>query len=417
MNNQRILISGASIAGPALAHWLVRYGFRPTIVERAPALREGGYKIDIRGVAVDVVRRMGLFDEVQAAGTDMQGGSYVDAAGRPLVTLDGDTFGFRNPGDLEILRGELARLIYERTAATTEYLFDDSIVALADDGDGVRVHFERRAPRTFDLVIGADGLHSNVRTLAFGAETAFARPLGSYISIFSVPNVWALDRWELTHQRPQKIVNLYSVRGDSQAKALFLFAGDSTPFDRRDVAAQKAMLARKFADVGWEVPRLLAAMETAPDFYFDALMQIEMERWSRGRVALVGDAAYCPSPASGQGTSLALVGAHVLAAELAAAGGDHVVAFARYEQQMRGYVETNQQLGKDFSRQMMQAGRWALWLQTQMLRLFRHLPWKRLMLKPILDKIARAANAMTLPEMSSREEPSYNHPVAYANVR
>jgi len=397
MTNRDILISGASIAGPALALALQRRGFRPTVVERAPALRSGGYKVDVRGAAVRVLRRMGLHDAVHAARTDVQGGSYVDGAGRAVVTFDGATIGFRCDDDLEILRSDLARILYERTHADVEYLFGDSITALAEDDDGVTVSFERAPPRRFALVIGADGLHSQVRSLVFGDEAAHARPLGSYIAIYSVPNRWRLDRWELIHRAPGRIANLYSTRGDDTAKALFIFGAPPLAFDRRDVARGKQLLADAFAGVGWEVPRLLAELPHATDFYFDSMTQIELPRWSAGRVALVGDAAWCPSPSSGQGTSLALVGAHVLGAELAAAGGAHADAFARYEARMRGFVAENQKLGRETAAMLANTTRFSIFWQTQGMRMLSWMPWKGWILGRFMEKLRQTANAVTLP--------------------
>ncbi|HEY2748883.1 MAG TPA: FAD-dependent monooxygenase [Polyangia bacterium] len=396
MHNRDILISGASIAGPALALALRRHGYRPTIVERAPALRPGGYKVDIRGAAVRVLERMDLHDAVFSARTDMRGGSYVDDAGRAVVTLDGDLIGFRCDDDLEILRGELARILYERSRDEVEYSFGDSIAALAEDDDGVTVRFERGAPRRFALVVGADGLHSNVRALAFADAAAHERPLGGYIAIFSVANRWQLDRWELIHRAPGRIVNVYSTRGDERAKACFIFSSPPLAFDRRDVARQKALLAEAYAGVGWETPRLLAELPGADDFYFDSMTQIDLPRWSAGRVVLVGDAAYCPSPSSGQGTSLALVGAHVLAAELAAADGAHVAAFARYQSRMREFVAHNQTLGRDIVAQLANTGRGAMWLQTQAMRVMSRLPWRNWLLAPFMKKLRHAANAVAL---------------------
>lgn len=398
MKNGDILISGASIAGPALAYWLRRYGFNPTVIERAPAPRPGGYKIDIRGVAVDVVKRMGLVDEIRRAGTDMQGGSLVDDAGRRLATIDGETFGFRSGEDVEIMRGDLGRILYESTRGDVEYVFGDSITSIAQDAGGARVTFERGAPRTFDLVVGADGLHSNVRALAFGDEDRFALDLGTYVSIFSVPNHLDLDRWELMHHNPGKIAGLYSTRGDAQAKAFFTFVAAPMRHGGRDPARQQELLSEVYAGVGWEVPRLLGAMADAPDFYFDRMIQIDMDRWSAGRVVLLGDAGYCPSPASGQGTSLALVGAYVLAGELAASGGDHGVAFARYEAQMRGYVERNQKLGRSAAKHMTQGHRALIWLQILLMRALPHVPWRQSIIRQMLRPVRDAAQAISLPE-------------------
>jgi 2-polyprenyl-6-methoxyphenol hydroxylase-like FAD-dependent oxidoreductase len=216
VENGDILISGAGVAGPALAYWLCRYGFRPTLVERAPALGEGGYKVDIRGAAVDVAERMGIMADIRRLSTGMRGASFVDAANRPLATMPADFLNGRGERDDEIVRGDLVRILYERTRHEAEYRFGDAVAALAPTDAGVRVAFERAAPRTFALVVGADGLHSAVRGLAFGDEAQYLRHLGAYISIFTVPNHLGLDRWELYHDAPGKLMGIYSAGRDTR---------------------------------------------------------------------------------------------------------------------------------------------------------------------------------------------------------
>ncbi|MFD3537257.1 FAD-dependent monooxygenase [Streptomyces sp. NPDC058664] len=397
-----VLISGASIAGPALALWLHRYGFTPTVVERAPELRTGGYKVDIRGTAIEVCRRMGILDEVRADSTDMRGGSYVDENGRTIGELPADIFGGRVEEDDEIMRGELARILYDRTRDDVEYLFGDSIAELAEDTEdtgGVTVTFESGTVRRFDLVVGADGLHSNTRRLAFGPEERFKRHLGAYVSIFTAPNHLGLDRWETYHALPGKLVCVYSSAGETDAKNLFVFSSpEELPHDHRDVAAQKRLLTGAFGGDGWEIPRLLGHAADADDFYLDSISLVEMDRWSKGRVVLLGDAAHCSSPASGQGTGLALTGAYVLAGELARAGGDHTVAFARYEARMRPGVEQNQRMAEGFVKEMTVDSKWKIALRMFMVRTLPKTPWKNLIAKKIRADIQAAANAVPLED-------------------
>jgi 2-polyprenyl-6-methoxyphenol hydroxylase-like FAD-dependent oxidoreductase len=383
-----ILISGASIAGTTTAYWLRRHGFMVTVVERAPAIREGGYKIDIRGAALQVIERMGLMDAVRARSTDMRIATHYDAKGRPVATMDAALFGGRTGDDVEIMRGDLNELLYELTRDEVEYVFDDSITGIAEDGT---VTFERSRPRRFDLVIGADGAHSNVRRLVFGEESRFARHLGHYISICSVPNTLGLDREEAVHAAPGRTANVYSTRQDTSAKAAFIWSSPAPAYDHRNVAAQKELLVRAMAGTGWEVPRLLEAVRDAKDFYFDSVSQIHMDRWSKGRVVLVGDAAYCASPASGQGTSLAVVGAYVLAGELAGGGGAD-----GYEREMRGFVAANQALAEPNLKGMVIASRFALWFQIKMIKLLPRLPGRDRMIERIAGPIHRAATAITL---------------------
>jgi len=389
----KILISGASIAGPALAHWLHRDGHEVTVVERAPQLREGGYKVDIRGAAIEVCRRMGILDDVRAASTSMRTASWVDGDNRVIATLPADFFEGRAPGDDEIMRGDLARILYDRTKDGVEYRFDDSIAALDESPEGVQVTFERGAPRRFDLVIGADGLHSRVRALAFGDESAYLKHLGAYISIYSTPNYLDLDHAELYYGSLDRLVSVYSARNNTEARSLFIFNSPELEYDRRNA---KPVLEQRFSGEGWQTPRLLEFMRDADDFYFDSISLVEMAQWSRGRVALLGDAAYCASPASGQGTGLALVGAYVLAGELKAANGDHIAAFANYETVMRPYVKVNQEFAGKAVKSFTARTRGQLRMRNVMMRLLPYMPWKNAIAAGITKQLQRAANHVEL---------------------
>ncbi|MFI8822599.1 FAD-dependent monooxygenase [Streptomyces sp. NPDC053431] len=350
MGNDEILISGAGIAGPALAYWLRRGGFRVTVVERAPAPRPGGQTVDLRGAGRTVIERMGLMDRARAESVDQRGLALVDTSGRVTARMPAESFGGEGiVSEIEILRGDLARLLYEATLPDTEYLFDDTVTGIDEDADGVAVTFEKSAPRRFGLVVGADGPHSVVRTLAFGPEDACVRPLGLYTAWFTATvDDLDLDGWYLMHNAPGGLVaSARPGREPGEIKAGLSFRSAPLTYDRRDVAAQRELVARRFAEVGWEAPRLVRAMRTAPDFFFDSMGQVRLDRWQRGRVALLGDAGYCATPLTGLGTSLALVGAYVLAGELSAArssGRDHRVALRRYDEVMRPYVTQAQQL-------------------------------------------------------------------------
>jgi 2-polyprenyl-6-methoxyphenol hydroxylase-like FAD-dependent oxidoreductase len=394
MTNRTVLVSGAGVAGGTLAYWLRRHGFVPTVVERAPGLRDGGYKIDVRGAALRVVEQMGLLTDIRARATGVRAGSVVDAAGRRVASMDGDTFGGREHGDAEIPRGDLLRLLVE-AAPDVEYLWDDAVADLTQSADGVDVTFASGATRTFDLVIGADGLRSATRRAVFG--DGGVRDLGYRVSIFSVPDQLGLDREELTYVSPGRTVLMYSTAHDAGAKAMFLFKDDGpVPADGR------AYLAEKYDGEGWAVPTLLAGMADAPDFYLDTISQVHLDRWSAGRVALVGDAAHCASVASGQGTSLALVGAYVLAGELAAAGGDHVAGFANYEAALRDFVAANQELGPANIKRMVLASSAGVRLSMAFLSLLSKLPGRDRLIAKAMAPLQRAANAITLREYAGR---------------
>ncbi|GLY67151.1 FAD-dependent monooxygenase [Amycolatopsis taiwanensis] len=378
MTNRNVLISGASVAGPALAYWLHRHGFNPTIVERAPALRDGGYAVDFRGEAhLSILRRMGILDDIERARTGTGSMSYVNSAGKPVAQLPADLFA----GDIEILRGDLARILYHATSEHTEYIFGDSITSLTEDADGVAVTFERSAPRRFDLVIGADGLHSNTRRLTFGPEENFVKHLGVYCAIFTTDNHLGLDHTGHAYRTANKLVAMYSARHNAEAKAVFYFGSPDLDLDRRDVARQQAILTEQFTGNGWQSDRLLHEMRHAPDFYFDSVGQVRMDAWTRGRVALVGDAAYCPSSLSGMGSGLALVGAYVLAGELAAAQGDHRVAFVRYEDEMRAYAVGCQKMGDGVAKLMVPGNRFMAAALNRYYKVMPYLPGKNMATK------------------------------------
>ncbi|MEV4107080.1 FAD-dependent monooxygenase [Nonomuraea sp. NPDC049695] len=378
MKSLNVLISGASVAGPALAYWLHRHGFNATIVERAPALRDGGYAVDFRGeVHLSILRSMGILADLERARTGMGSMAYVNSAGKVQAKMPADLFA----GDIEILRGDLVRILYDATKDHTEYIFGDSITSLTEDDHGVTVAFERTPPRQFDLVIGADGLHSNTRRLTFGPEEQFVKHLGLYCAIFTTSNYLGLDHTGHAYRTGGKVVMLHSSRHNAEARAVFYFSSPELDLNRRDVSRQQAVLAEQYTGNGWQSDRLLNEMRHAPDFYFDSVGQVHMDAWTRGRVALVGDAAYCPSSLSGMGSGLALVGAYVLAGELAAAQGDHRVAFARYEEEMREYAVGCQKMGDGVAGLMVPGSRFVAGLLNRYYKLMPYLPGKNMAAK------------------------------------
>jgi 2-polyprenyl-6-methoxyphenol hydroxylase-like FAD-dependent oxidoreductase len=397
----KVLISGAGPAGLTAAYWLKRYGFNPTIVERAPSLLVGGYKIDVRGAALQVIKQMGIHDAVVAARTDMQGAQLVDKEGNVLERMSGDDFGHRVSGDLEIVRGTLCQILRDHLGKV-ELLFGDTIQGMTQSSNSTQVQFKKNGVREFDCVIGADGLHSNVRRIAFGEESRFLRDLGLYLCVYSVPNYLKLDRMEIQYSEIGRIAAIWSSRGDANAKACFGFAAPSLQIGLHDRLQQQQALKTVYEGIGWEIPRLLEMMPTASDWYFDMAAQIDMPRWSQGRVVLVGDAAYCASPMSGQGTSIALIGAYVLAGELAAASGDHLRAFAEYESVMRPFVEANQALGFRSSKIMRSGETKSVrgWLLKQFMRILPG-PVTEWLINRSTERITKAANAICLKDYSS----------------
>ncbi len=340
--NPSVLISGASVAGPALAYWLHRHGYDVTVVERAPALREGGQNVDVRGAGRQVTRRMGLEDAVRAATTGEAGLRFVDTDDHTIASFPAghtDSDGFT--AELEILRGDLARLLVEHTQDDASYIFGDHITGLDDRGDRVDVTFADGPDRTFDLVVVADGIRSTTRSLAFGDEPQVT-PLGLHTAWMTIPKAPSDTAWARWFNAPGGRTSTIRPDNVGTTRATLSFMSEPRGYEHLDTDQVKAQLRQRFAGIGWEIPRILDALDDT-DVYFEAIGQVHAPHWSTGRVVLLGDAAYCASPVSGMGTSLAMTGAYVLAGELSR-HADHTRAFAAYETLMRPYVQQAQKL-------------------------------------------------------------------------
>jgi 2-polyprenyl-6-methoxyphenol hydroxylase-like FAD-dependent oxidoreductase len=372
LRNQRILVSGAGIAGPALAFWLRRYGFHPTLIERAPSFRDGGYMIDVWGVGYDLVERMGLLPDALAAGYFIDHVRFVDERGKRLSGFGADIFRFALNGRFfSIPRGDLARLIFDRVEAQTR--FSASVAGLREDVEGVDVHFDRGPPERFDLVIGADGLRSRVRDCVFGPEKSFEKYLGYYAASFITQDYPHRDeKTYLSFSKPGRSIARYALRGGRSA-FLFVFAKDRQ-IPTHETPLHKAILRQTFGQDGWETQEILACMDRTDDLYFDAVSQIRMPQWSRGRVALVGDAAHCPSLMAGAGSAFAMLGAYILAGELHKAGGDHAKAFAAYEGRMRPFIDRQQRDAERFAPAFAPRTRFGLFVRDTVLNLLKFRP-------------------------------------------
>ena len=296
---------------------------------------------------------MGLDAAVRTACTETAGAYTVDVEGNVLETYRADDHGGDGfIAEIEILRGDLSQVLHDDTRDGVEYVFGDQIAELTQDADGVDVAFAGGGRRRFDLVVGADGLHSSLRTMVFGPRERFVRHLGHVLAFYSVPNEFGLDRWMIEYQESGsgRSALLRPIQDATRGMAMFSFPSADFDVDYRDVAAQKRLLRERMAGLGWLTPRILAYLDDTPDFYRDQVAQVVMDRWSSGRVGLLGDAAFSSSPMSGAGTGLALVGAYLLAGELAASGWDPEAGFATYERRMRSFVEANQEIGRLHSR-------------------------------------------------------------------
>ncbi|MGC9667492.1 FAD-dependent monooxygenase [Planosporangium sp. 12N6] len=364
LRGMRILISGAGIAGPALACALSRYGADTTVAELAPALRTGGFAVDFRGPThLAVLERLGVLDELRRLQTHGGAMSCVDEHGHEIFRLPAEFAG----GDLEVHRRDLSRVLHDRGADRAEYLFGDAVRELAETADGVRVGFVRSGSRTFDLVVGADGLHSAVRRLAFGPESRYVRHLGHHIAGWDLPNDLGAGPTAQHYAVPGRMASVAADQRDpARATALFVFASPALDLDWQDVDQQKKVIAEAYAGLPWHVPRLLDALADAPELYFDSISRVSVPRWTRGRIALLGDAAWGIT-LGGMGVGTGVVGAYVLAGELATAGGDHRAAYEAYERRMRTYAGRWQR-GANPGKFLAPASAWGLWLRNSALR-------------------------------------------------
>ncbi|WP_433291034.1 FAD-dependent monooxygenase [Pseudonocardia sp. CA-142604] len=335
LHGLRVLVSGAGVAGPAAALWLSRFGATTTVVEVAPALRTSGFAVDFRGPThLGVLSKMGVLDELRALQTHAGAMRAVDEEGRQIFELPAEFAG----GDIEVLRRDLSRVFHDHSADRAEYLFDDAVTELAHTAEGVHVDFARGASRTFDVVIGADGLHSGVRRLAFGAEAEYVRHLGYYLAGWDLPNDLRVGTTPEQYNVPGRMASVAADQRElGRAGAFVVFASPRLEYDWHDIDQHKKLIADALAGMRWHVPRLLDSLREAPELYFDSISRVTVHHWSSGRVALLGDAGFGLT-LGGMGVGTSVVGAYVLAGELAAAGGDHRTAFAAYERRLRSYA-------------------------------------------------------------------------------
>jgi 2-polyprenyl-6-methoxyphenol hydroxylase-like FAD-dependent oxidoreductase len=388
----RVLISGGGIAGPALAFWLRRTGAEVTIVERSPTPRPGGQTVDVRGIARLVVERMGLMETIKAARADERGLGLVDSRGRRLASMSAEAFGGEGfIAEIEIIRGELSQILNEAVAGDVDYRYGDKIDTLVQDAQGADVTFASGDGGRYDIVVGADGVHSGVRALAFGPDSEFVRPLGGYSGYFTVTDPGDLDHYALMHNAPGGRVALLRPLGGGRAMAGLSFLTQER-VGRLSIAEQQRILTEKMTGVGWHVPRLLAEMPAATDFFFDDISQVHVDKWSAGRVVLLGDAGYCGSPLGGMGTSMSLVGAYVLAGELTLTG-DPAVAFAAYQRVMADYVKAGTGLPPGGIGGFAPQGRLMIRLRALSFSMMTAWPMSAMM-----RKVANRAEAITLPD-------------------
>ena len=342
----RIAINGVGVAGPTLAYWLRRAGHEPVLFEKAPAPRTGGYLVDFWGLGYDIAERMGLLPRLRACGYLMRRLRMVDRHGRDDASLDLTAMRERLEGRFVSLpRSDLAAALLAACDGITTH-FGVAVTGIEPSGDGLRVTLSDGRRERFDVVAGADGLHSHVRALAFGPQARFERSLDCCVAAFRIPGY--PRREELTyvsHTVPERHVARVALR---DGETLVLLVCRAELVASAAAGDTKVALRRAFGDMGWEVPELLDGMDRVDDVYFDRASQIHLPQWTAGRVALLGDAAACPSFLAGEGTGLAMVEAYVLAGELHRAGGDVARGFAAYESRLRAFVAAKQRAALRF---------------------------------------------------------------------
>nr|AIA13257.1 FAD_TeRes [uncultured bacterium] len=339
-----ILVIGAGIAGPSVCYWLKRFGFSPVLIEKSANLRKGGHALDVRGVAIDLVKRMGIYEKIGNRRTQVEFGRYMDTQGNILHEEKGERFCYREGEDVEITRGDLVEILIDAIEGVPCYL-NQSIDSIKQRDSDVAVRFKDGKIEYYDLIIGADGLHSTTRRMVFDKDEYQLTNLGAYFSVFSIPNYLNLNHTEIQFEANQKLISMTSDKNPKMAEVAFMFRVQNVLNNRRDENEQKRFLRDTFQGFGWETSKILELMSDSDDFYFDSVSQVKMKSWTKGRVALLGDAGYCASPISGQGNNLALVGAYVLAGELKQASDNYHQAFNRYNELLHPFIEANQKLG------------------------------------------------------------------------
>lgn len=342
---KNILVIGAGIAGPTVCYWLKKFGFSPTLIEKSDVLRQGGQGVDIRGAAIDIVKKMGIYEQICSMCTQVEYGRQVNVMGKILHEEKAEKFGYRQGEDVEILRGNLVEILIKQIEHVPCH-FNQSVSNIKqNDGEDATVYFKDGRIEHYDLVIGADGVRSSIRRMVFDKDEYELVNLWACISIFSIPNYLNLNHTDVQCESHQKAIFINSDTDPKIAQVGLMFCPQHDLTHLRDESKQKQVLRDAFHNFGWEANKILELMSDSDDFYFDSVTQVKMRSWTKGRVALIGDAGYCPSPFSGQGSNLALIGAYILAGELKAAEGNYKHAFNRYNELLRSFVEANQQFG------------------------------------------------------------------------
>jgi len=386
MNNKNILVSGAGIAGTTLAWWLKKFGFNPTLIEIAPALREGGYAIDFMGAGYDVAEKMGIIPALKEVDINFSKLVFVDSNNKEKGSMNYQKIkDFLNGRAFTLLRSDLAKMIYQSLDKDVEIIFGDTITNIAQNENEVSVTFQSGTTRNFDLLVGADGLHSKVRSLVFGNETQFEKYFGYYTSSYTIDDFSLGNHTFSMYNVPYKQVAVYSNSGNKTTTFFIFTSPEKLSYPYHDIGKQKQILKTEFENSGWMCPQLLSGIDSTTDFYFDSISQIKMDSWYKGRITLVGDAGYCPSLLSGKGSTLAMVGAYILAGELKQANGDYKAAFKQYEVIFKPFMDKKQKAAQFFAKSFVPKSNFGIWLRNVTFKLMSSSLFSKLFLNQFKD--------------------------------
>ena len=386
MNNKNILISGAGIAGTTLAWWLKKFGFNPTLIEIAPALREGGYAIDFMGAGYDVAEKMGIIPALKEVDINFSKLVFVDSNNKEKGSMNYQKIkNFLNGRAFTLLRSDLAKMIYQSLDKDVEIIFGDTITNIAQNENEVSVTFQSGTTKNFDLLVGAAGLHSKVRSLVFGNETQFEKYFGYYTSSYTIDDFSLGNHTFSMYNVPYKQVAVYSNSGNKTTTFFIFTSPEKLSYPYHDIGKQKQILKTEFENSGWMCPQLLSGIDSTTDFYFDSISQIKMDSWYKGRITLVGDAGYCPSLLSGKGSTLAMVGAYILAGELKQANGDYKAAFKQYEVIFKPFMDKKQKAAQFFAKSFVPKSNFGIWLRNVTFKLMSSSLFSKLFLNQFKD--------------------------------